>query len=536
MNPVVVPYDPPVKSRRDSIRRDSFLHEVEDGFERVATVADKVEHYAHEVEKGAQFGRHLVQELDDEYGAELQRRPSSRKAPAGPPGYDDHDRKQTLPSTSTSASAPRGVQDPKHLLGEIEATQNEVDGLMHDLERIAELRHQLTGAAYATTELRGNQKRGPPASRKAEEKLVKDIAASASQATAGLLAVYDRVVSLPPQVDATARAVRDSNQIHRVQKALTQINSSFANVLDFVEDRAEEEKQDIADGKSDARLRALMEEEHPTWYRSKTLMQLRDARAASKGQTFEKADPISYTFRWMVEHPFMQLDKAAVSAIDMAEHRNKSAQEPKTGSRKVGDPKAQKGMASGNGSGFARWSKKQCNVLAVGKSHRARSALSEGKDAPWTTLSGSEDEFSDLEKQKRKLLKGSAWAVDVSKLPERVPTDDTSGYQESQAELIADAIDESKTEHLLTPFVSLFWVGIVILYGYYLIARMLGFEDPLGHVDLGETFGNDHWNDTDAADGMSATLSASAATKTVASLYSLASALHSAASALPVRR
>jgi hypothetical protein len=119
MNPVVVPYDPPVKSRRDSIRRDSFLHEVEDGFERVATVADKVEHYAHEVEKGAQFGRHLVQELDDEYGAELQRRPSSRKAPAGPPGYDDHDRKQTLPSTSTSASAPRGVQDPKHLLGEV---------------------------------------------------------------------------------------------------------------------------------------------------------------------------------------------------------------------------------------------------------------------------------------------------------------------------------------------------------------------------------------------------------------------------------
>jgi hypothetical protein len=173
---------------------------------------------------------------------------------------------------------------------QIEATQNEVDRLMHVLERIAELRHQLTGAAYATTELRGNQKRGPPASRKAEKKLVDEIAASASQAIAGLLAVYDRVVSLPPQVDATARADRDSKQIHHVQKALTQINSSFANVLDFVEDRAEEEKQDIADGKSDARLRALMEEEHPTWYRSKTLMQLRDARAASKGQTFEKAD------------------------------------------------------------------------------------------------------------------------------------------------------------------------------------------------------------------------------------------------------
>lgn len=94
----------------------------------------------------------------------------------------------------------------------------------------------------------------------------------------------------------------------------------------------------------------------------------------------------------------------------------------------------------------------------------------------------------------------------------------------------------SSLHSLLTPFVSLFWVGIVILYGYYLIARLLGFEDPLGHVDLGETFGKEHWNDTDTAQEVSATLSASAATKTIASLYSIASALHSAASALPTRR
>lgn len=98
------------------MRRDSFLHEVEDGLEHVAKVADRVEHYAHEVEKGAQFGRHLVQEIDDEYGAELQRRPSSRKAPAAPAGYDD---KQALSQSSTSASARRGAQDPKHLLAEV---------------------------------------------------------------------------------------------------------------------------------------------------------------------------------------------------------------------------------------------------------------------------------------------------------------------------------------------------------------------------------------------------------------------------------
>lgn len=100
----------------------------------------------------------------------------------------------------------------------------------------------------------------------------------------------------------------------------------------------------------------------------------------------------------------------------------------------------------------------------------------------------------------------------------------------------AEALSCFLLPSLLTPFVSLFWVGIVILYGYYLIARLLGFEDPLGHVDLGGTFGNDHWNDTDTAEEVSATLSASAATQTVASLYSIASALHSAASALPARR
>lgn len=161
---------------------------------------------------------------------------------------------------------------------------------MHDLEEIAELRHQLTGAAYATTELRGNLKKVPPASRKAEKKLVDNIASSASHAIAGLLAVYDRVVSLPPQVAAAARGDSDSKQIHSVQKALTRVNSSFANVLDFVEDRAKEEKQDIADGKSDARLRALIEEEYPTWYRNKTLSQVRDARAVSKDQLFEKVD------------------------------------------------------------------------------------------------------------------------------------------------------------------------------------------------------------------------------------------------------
>lgn len=39
-------------------------------------------------------------------------------------------------------------------------------------------------------------------------------------------------------------------------------------------------------------------------------------------------------------------------------------------------------------------------------------------------------------------------------------------------------------------------VLIAILYLYYLVARLLGFDSPLGNVDLGARFGNSAWNDT----------------------------------------
>lgn len=39
-------------------------------------------------------------------------------------------------------------------------------------------------------------------------------------------------------------------------------------------------------------------------------------------------------------------------------------------------------------------------------------------------------------------------------------------------------------------------VCIALLYLYYLVARLLGFQSPLGNVDLGSHFGNSAWNDT----------------------------------------
>lgn len=38
----------------------------------------------------------------------------------------------------------------------------------------------------------------------------------------------------------------------------------------------------------------------------------------------------------MLEHPFMQIDRAAVSTIDLAEHRIKNRKDEKTGSWALG--------------------------------------------------------------------------------------------------------------------------------------------------------------------------------------------------------
>jgi hypothetical protein len=58
----------------------------------------------------------------------------------------------------------------------------------------------------------------------------------------------------------------------------------------------------------------------------------------------------------------------------------------------------------------------------------------------------SSDEESDVEKT---LLGGGGGEkddIDLSQLPERVPTDDTSGYVESKEELLEDARDQRRTE------------------------------------------------------------------------------------------
>ncbi|BGP53081.1 hypothetical protein JCM8202v2_000640 [Rhodotorula sphaerocarpa] len=287
-----------------------------------------------------------------------------------------------------------------------------------------------------------------------------------------LIEQYKAVSTLSARISAPTSEDPKHSTAAKIDKKMAQLNSAFARLLDFVEEQAREEKGAVEASRVDALLVWEISRTHPDW----TAPQIKEQLKLAK-----------------------QEPRAQMGAVGRLSSSTTAGRAPK---------------------------------LSKGRPSSRRKVYSEGKrsDRKETPLS-SDDSMDDLEKQKEKLLHGAAWAVDVSKLPERVPTDDTSGYQETQAELIADAIDESRTEHLLTPVVSLFWLGIFVLYGYYFIARFAGFPDPLGRVDLGETFGDEAWNETDAAVMGTSIASAAAAASEAgrsSSLYSMASVIESA--------
>ncbi|GAA6011826.1 hypothetical protein JCM8202_004164 [Rhodotorula sphaerocarpa] len=348
-----------------------------------------------------------------------------------------------------------------------------------------------------------------------------------------LIEQYKAVSTLSARISAPTSEDPKHSTAAKIDKKMAQLNSAFARLLDFVEEQAREEKGAVEASRVDALLVWEISRTHPDWTAPQIKEQLKLAKQEPRAQSLATISPDSYAYLYVLMHPFSYLDERVISAIDLAEQGISSRQDEQAGTWALHKLAAQARTAVGAvGRLSSSTTAGRAPKLSKGRPSSRRKVYSEGKrsDRKETPLS-SDDSMDDLEKQKEKLLHGAAWAVDVSKLPERVPTDDTSGYQETQAELIADAIDESRTEHLLTPVVSLFWLGIFVLYGYYFIARFAGFPDPLGRVDLGETFGDEAWNETDAAVMGTSIASAAAAASEAgrsSSLYSMASVIESA--------
>ncbi|GAA5926928.1 hypothetical protein JCM3775_007081 [Rhodotorula graminis] len=541
------PYDPPPRSRSASRRSStpSIFDRVREGLVTAEHIADEAGQVAASVGKAARTAQAVEDDLERAYGGDGRRgrasgtratstpsarrtyegettegeseseartglipsnvdktRPTPKVVPYQPASSTTRQRKKPATSSADSVAA---------FSSTVEATQEAVDDLADDLELIASQRHRLTGLAYERhTKFHKRRPLDPPRTRAVELDEAVKLAALVANAKPDLERAYRDVSALQPRLAALVRATTSSSSssarpLKRARKAYDTLTRTFAAVLDFVEDRVKEEVRAREDGQAEQALLGRMKDDHPEWERAKLVAQLQRAKKAAGETTLAKVDYSRdpYTARWLLQQPFTGLD-GVLQAIDLAENGITKRDDEKTGSWALGSllsrtfSPTRTGRSSSASRRSSRASKRSRNELEVGKTHRYRSEdkprgpaggdSSDGKDllsgAPSsTTKDGGGDDDSDD-------------SFDASNLPERVPTDDTSGYVESREELIEDAKAQRRTEHFYTPLVIVYWICIALLYIYYLVARLLGFDSPLGNVDLGSTFGNSAWNDT----------------------------------------
>ncbi|GAA6022977.1 hypothetical protein JCM10207_007737 [Rhodosporidiobolus poonsookiae] len=501
-----------------------------------------------DVDGGAQMGRARTASVS---------RPSSRQSSvrsAAPP-YDaprSSSRQGSVKSAAPAYDAPRasavskGSQSSRQRKSgapasssseltrferDLDAAQEAVDDLADEVELIALNRHLLTGGTYPHIgklfKRWGQRPRAPPKSRRVLDDEAVKLAVLVAQAKADLLKQYQTVCALQPRFETVRRilgtrasSAEGDRATARLHRHYEQLNSSFAALLDFVEDHAKSEKKDVLGKETQMRLQGRMRDDHPEWAKEAVLRELKRAEEAAKKTSLSQFDPSSYASWWLIDNPFTELD-GVLATIDLAENGIASKRDLKSGtllSRIEGmfhTPAASKRPPKKRStSSLPAYSEREVGKRTTSRSssssHRYRSEDKPSLSSKHDDVSTDESEASDVEKQLLGAGSGKgADGIDLSGLPERVPTDDTSGYQETPEELLEDAKDQSRTEHFYTPLVVAWWACIAVLYLYWGIARAMGYQNPLGNVDLGSHLGNDAWNDTSSVADLVANMSSS---------------------------
>ncbi|GAA5837643.1 hypothetical protein JCM5353_007446 [Sporobolomyces roseus] len=554
------PYDPPPvannqsRSSRPSSRssdplpppspHQSLSEEVSQAFREVEGFAQHGEHALEEVEKFARTGREMSEVFGREYGVgkkendgestevedgsaeELDRltdREEEEKR-SKRPLLDKKPKKQNVvPYTSVSApdfnSSKREVENKVDTIdsfrNDLDSTQEKVDDLFDLLEIIATERFQLTGATYNLRHLlvkstssssipsidRSNSRRHLKRSKKLSRKVL--------LANSSLLSTYQEICELSIRYKLVG--VKDK----KLGREYTTLNSSFAKILDFVEDRAKEEREDVREGRMERRLLEEVKEDHPEWDESRKLKELKKVKEEVKrNQGFDRIDLESYTGKWLISNPFTELDRTALQQIDVEE--NKQRQTSGTSTMLTSEPKKEDvwgGIGNMISNVFTRTSPSSSrsptpSFLELGRpKSKSRKSRKSTQSHSYHELSHhpshelpSNSEVLDVEKQRRGVIPVRKTErekeLEDTEIPYQVPSDDTSGYVESKEELMQDQKDRLETEHFWTPFVIIEWVLIILMIFYWSIARGIGYDHPLGNLELGKIVGNDAWNDT----------------------------------------
>ncbi|GAA5986391.1 hypothetical protein JCM5350_002903 [Sporobolomyces pararoseus] len=589
-------------SRSKSQRRRSIPETLENAFEGVQNVAERVEDGAEEVKKWGRTGEEIVRVVDREFpqlreiggdegsARETNRRRESEKerrsfaggggeSTAGEDGSASEDEQfdnrplldkrkpvkvvpyQSPTSRTDSLQGPVSREQERRgnnedagkradsvdlLREEIDSTQERVDNLFTLLETIATSRYQLTGATYHLQHLLVEQSRPTiplidSSDPRRQEKHMKSLVRNTTSAKQDLLKAYSEICALSPRYNKLVPQVEDTKK-RKLAREFSTLASTFAKLLDFVEDRSAEESEEDREGRRDQRMMKRFEESEPGWDEGKRLRELKKVKEEAKELSFDKLDVTTWTGKWLVDNPFRELDRTAISEIDRNEKQKTSRGTGGTDlpSQTPKDDRWGFGSLFSNivhsipGLGENKHNKSDEHVptrVDLEMGHRSRSsrprprrrkakphryhelshqASDSSRRSKSSTLvndhfleegiSTDSNEATDVEKQRRGLipLKKTQTEIelDSTEIPYQVPSDDTSGYQETPEELRMDQKARIETEHFWTPIVMVEWILIVVMILYWGITRGIGYHNPLGDISLGRIVGNDAWSDT----------------------------------------
>lgn len=118
---------------------------------------------------------------------------------------------------------------------------------------------------------------------------MKSLVRNTTSAKQDLLKAYSEICALSPRYDRLVLQVEETKK-RELAREFSTLNSTFAKLLDFVEDRSAEESEEDREGRRDQRMMKRFEESEPGWDEGKRLRELKKVKEEAKELSFNKLD------------------------------------------------------------------------------------------------------------------------------------------------------------------------------------------------------------------------------------------------------
>ncbi|KAI5477173.1 mitochondrial division protein [Pseudohyphozyma bogoriensis] len=291
----------------------------------------------------------------------------------------------------------------------------------------------------------------------------------------------------------------DAGEVQKMRVDVAKLQSTFNGVLKQVQDLAQEEGQEAASGVSDQRVIRWIHLNRPDLSDGMVLKELKKAKKRNASRDLE----LGLGSLDILQNPFTEINKTVIyinrfstgiSSNDpwppasQAQHsggllgsisgmfgRGHAEEKPKKSkSRKRSSKKSSSvaidpnfyeiGHESGRSKKKKSSSKRQTTQYDIGS-------------APTPKVQGGSDSETAIGPDGKKVPLGPD-GLPLA-IGYRVPTDDPND-SESYSDIVEDAREKVRNEHLFIPLTIFFWVCIFSLLIYWGVSKLLGNENPLG--------------------------------------------------------